>query len=294
MNEAMSNNPLAALDSMRNGAVVRQRLRWMEDRLWWVGELNRSDLVLRFGISPPQATNDFSLYQKLAPASIRYDAKKKLYVCVEEFAPLFPKDHELWLRDSATEAPALQSVQMVVAASLKRGIDPMLVRIISRAARNRVPLRISYQSMKASDPAERIVSPHAIVETGVRWHVRAWVEEHQNFRDLVPSRIIKATPEPSATWVPQERDEEWNRIVKIILIPSRKLSENQRRIAEGDYQMTAGRRILQVRACMVYYQLSAMYLVDAVRYHEGHPEERNFGIAVENWKELQPMVMEMS
>lgn len=290
----MSNKSLDMLDSMRNGAVVRQRLQWMENRLWWVGELNRSDLVLRFGISPPQATNDIALYQKLAPTSIRYDAKKKLYVCGDEFAPLFPKDYELWLKDSATEAPSLKNIQMVSATSLKRGIEPALVRIISRAARKRIPLRIDYQSMKVPDPEERIVSPHAIVETEVRWHVRAWDEKHQAFLDLVPSRIIKATPEPSATWVPQECDKEWNRMVEIILIPSCKLTENQRRIVEGDYQMTEGRRILQVRACIAYYQLSAMYLVDAVRYHEGQPEERDFGIAVENWRELQPLVMEMN
>lgn len=294
MNEAMSNSPLDILDSMRNGAVVRQRLQWMENRLWWVGELNRSDLVMRFGISPPQATNDFALYQKLASTNIRYDAKKKLYVCGEEFAPLFPKDHELWLKDSAAEAPCLKSIQMVGVISLKRGVDPVLVRIISRAVRSRIPLRITYQSMKAFDPEERIVSPHAIVETEVRWHIRAWDEKRQTFLDLVPSRIIKAAPEPSATWIPQERDEEWNRMVEIILIPSGKLSENQQRIAEGDYQMIEGRRILQVRACMAYYQLSAMYLVDAVRYHEGQPKERDFGIAVENWKELQPLVMEMN
>lgn len=294
MNKAMSNYPLDILDSMRNGAVVRQRLQWMENRLWWVGELNRSDLVLRFGISAPQATNDFALYQKLASANIRYNTKKKLYVCGEEFAPLFPKDHELWLKDSAAEDPPLKSIQMVGVTSLRRGIDPELVRIISRAARSRIPLRIIYQSMKATDPEERIVSPHAIVETEVRWHVRAWDEKRQTFLDLVPSRIIKATPEPSATWEPQERDEEWNRMVEIVLIPSRRLSENQRRIAEGDYQMTEGRRILLVRACMAYYQLSAMYLVDAVRYHEGQPKERDFGIAVENWKELQPLVMDMN
>lgn len=294
MNEAMSNNPFDILDSMRNGAVVRQRLQWIENRLWWVGELNRSDLVLRFGISAPQATNDFALYQKLASANIRYDAKKKLYVCGEEFAPLFPKDYELWLKDSTAEDPRLKSIQMDGVTSLRRGIDPELVRIISRAARSRIPLRIIYQSMKPTDPEERIVSPHAIVETEVRWHVRAWDEKRQLFLDLVPSRIIKATPEPSATWVPQERDEEWNRIVEIILIPSCKLSENQRRIAQRDYQMTESRRILQVRACMAYYQLSAMYLVDAVRYYEGQPKERDFGIAVENWKELQPLVMDMN
>lgn len=289
----MSNNPLSILDSMRNGAVVRQRLQWMDDRLWWVGTLNRSDLVHRFGISPPQATNDFSLYQNLASANIKYDPKRKLYVCGDNFVPLFPKDHEKWLKESATEDRALQTIQLVSVTSLKRSICPAVVQLISRAALNKTPLRILYQSMKLTEPEERIVCPHAIVETEVRWHIRAWDEKRHTFLDLVPSRIIKAIPDPSVAWVPQEQDEQWNRMVDIILIPSRKLSENQRRIAEGDYQMTQGRRILQVRACIVYYQLSAMYLVDAIRYHEGQPEERDFGIAVENWKELQPLVMEM-
>lgn len=290
----MSNNPLEILDSIRNGAVVRQRLQWIEDRLWWVGELNRSDLVLRFGISPPQATNDFSLYQKLAHENLRYDPRKKLYVAGDGFVPLFPKDYELWLKANATEDSTLKSVDMVGVTSLKRGIDPVLVRSISMAARNHIPLRIVYQSMKASNPEERVVSPHAIVETEVRWHVRAWDEERQAFLDLVPSRIIKVSPDPTSTWVPQELDEEWNRTVEIILVPSVKLSESQRRIAESDYHMTNGRRVLQVRACIAYYQLSAMYLVDAVRYHEGQPQERDFGIAVENWKALQPLVMEMN
>jgi hypothetical protein len=289
----MSNNPLAILDARRNGVAVRQRLQWMDDRLWWVGVLNRSDLMIRFGISPPQSTNDFSLYQELAPNNIKYDPKRKLYFCRDDFVPLFPKDHELWLKESTAENQALQTIQLIGLASVKRGIDPTLVQVICRSVRNKTPLRILYQSMKASGPEERIVSPHAIVQTDVRWHVRAWDEKRQTFLDLVPSRIIRALPEPSVAWVPQEQDEQWNRMVNIILIPSRKLSKNQRWIAEEDYQMSQGRRILEVRACMVCYQLSALYLVDAVRYHEGQPEERDFGIAVENWKELQPLVMEM-
>ena len=210
MNENMSNNSLAILNAMRNGAVVRQRLQWIEDRLWWVGGLNRSDLVLRFGISPPQATNDFSLYQRLAPANIKYDSQKKLYICGDKFVPLFAKDHELWLQASNSEVADLQTIQLVGVTSLKRGIDPTLVQLIARASRNKTPLRIIYQSMKMVEPMERIIS-----------------------------------------------------------------------------------RVLKVRACLVYYQLSALYLVDAVRNNAGQPEERDFGIAVGNWKELQPLVMEM-
>lgn len=289
----MSNQPLEMLESMRNGAVVRQRLRWIEDRLWWVGELNRSDLIDRFGISPPQATNDIGLYQKLVPNALRYDSKKKHYVCQGEFMPLFPKDHELWLEDSATEPPGLRVIQLVSANTIKRGIEPALVRIVARAVRRCTPLRIRYQHMRATDPEERVVCPHAIVKTEVRWHLRAWDEGLRCFVDLVPTRITDAKPEPSATWVSQENDQEWSRMVNIILTPSRRLTENQRRIAEVEYQMTQGRRVIQVRACMAYYQLSALYLVDAVRYHGGQPKERDLGVAVQNWKELQPLVMEV-
>jgi len=127
----------------------------------------------------------------------------------------------------------------------------------------------------------------------VRWHLRAWDEGQRRFVDLVPTRITNVSPDPSAIWVSQENDHEWNRKVDIVLVPSRRLTANQRRIAEVEYQMKQGRRIIQVSACMAYYQLSAMYLVDAVRYHEGQPKERDLGVAVENWKELQPLVMDM-
>ena len=294
MSENKSNAQLIVLDSMRNGATVRLRLQWMDDRLWWVGSLNRSDLVLRFGISPPQATNDFSLYQNLAPTNIKYDPKKKLYVCGNDFVPLFPKNHEQWLKNSMAEDEALQTIKMIEVGSLKRGISPDVVQFISRSTRNKVPLRITYQSMKSTEPEERVISPHAIVETEIRWHIRAWDEKRQKFLDLVPSRILNAIPEPSVVWVHQERDEQWYKLVDIILVPSQNLSENQRRIAETDYGMTNGQRIIKARACLVYYQLSAMYLVDAVRYHEGQPIERDFGVKVENWKELQSFVMEFN
>jgi len=293
MKENISSNPLAALDAMRNGIVVRRRLQWVEDRLWWVGGLNRSDLVLRFGISQPQATNDLSLYQRLAPANIGYDPQKKLYVCGKQFVPLFKKDHELWLQESNLEVADLQSVQLVGITPLKRGIDPTLVQLIARASHRKTPLRITYQSTKTVEPIERAISPHSIVATDIRWHVRAWDERSATFTDVVPSRIVNAVLDSSVSWISQEQDTEWNRMVDIVLVPSRKLPESHRKIVERDYQMHQGCRVLSVRACLAYYQLSALYLVDAIRNNCGQPYERDFGLAVQNWKELQPLVMDM-
>ena len=119
---------------------------------------------------------------------------------------------------SNLEAADLQTIQLVGVTSLKRGIDPTLVQLIARASRNKTPLRIIYQSMKMVEPMERIISPHSIVATEVRWHIRAWDEIFQTFLDLVPSRIINATPDSSVRWVPQEQDVEWNK-TRILPLP---------------------------------------------------------------------------
>lgn len=294
MNEEMSNNPIDALSNIRNGALVRLRLRWIEDRLWWVGSISRSDLVTRFEISAPQATNDFSLYQKLAPNNMQYDVKKKLYVIGELFVPLFEKDHESWLTNSAEENEKLRCIDVATVKFLRRGIASEIAQVIIRSSKSKTPLRIIYQSMKTDSSVERIICPHSIVETHIRCHIRAWDFARQAFVDLVPSRILKFESDDSKPWVEQEEDDQWNKMVEIILIPSKKLTDSQRIITERDYRMTSGRLIITVRACMVYYQLSAMYLVDAVRDFQGQPNERDFGIAVENWADLRPYTKESS
>jgi len=43
------------------------------------GHINRSDIMKEFGISMPQASNDFKTYQELHPESLTYNTKKKRY-----------------------------------------------------------------------------------------------------------------------------------------------------------------------------------------------------------------------
>mgnify|MGYP003617115712 CR=1 FL=1 len=62
--------------------------------------------------------------------------------------------------------------------------------------------------------------------------------------------------------------------------------EFQRQVIERDYKMADGVLKISTRACLIYYQLSAMYLVDAVRDHQGEPPDHNIGLAVKNWQEL--------
>jgi hypothetical protein len=283
---------LASLRAMRNGDVIRARLEWLENRLTWIGEFNRADLVERFGISTQQATSDVSLYQELAPSNLQYDRSRKLFVRSPGFTPIFGRDAESWLQANAGEPLHLRSIQLTTIAPIPRGISADLIEVFAKSFRMRTPLRILYQSMKEAEPASRLVCPHHIVATPVRWHVRAWDSIGQ-FVDLVPSRVLSVEVTSEIGWVSEDADSAWNTWVDIVLVPTGKLNQSQRAISEADYHMQSGQRILRVRQCLAYYQLSAMYLVDAVRYHEGQPIERDFGVAVANWKELQPLVMDL-
>ena len=68
---------------------TEQRLEFIEFRTFWEGGVRRGDITERFGVSVPQASNDLSLYQKLAPENLRYDSSEKRYVPTPEVAPRF-------------------------------------------------------------------------------------------------------------------------------------------------------------------------------------------------------------
>ena len=60
---------------------TRQRLEFIEFRLFWEGAIKRSDLMDRFGVSMQQASQDFGLYDKVTTNNIVYDKSLKRFVC---------------------------------------------------------------------------------------------------------------------------------------------------------------------------------------------------------------------
>ena len=288
----MSNTQTTNFDGLRNGQVIKRRLNWLEDRLYWIGELNRADLTRRFGISPQQASADIAMYQSLAPPNIDYDRSRKLYKKGEKFAPLFEKDLAEWLRGNGDEEPGLRAIKMVSIDPGRRGITPRSVQILSSAYHLKTPLSILYHSRKDDEPTKRIICPHTIVETNLRWHVRSWDANRRQFVDLIPSRIVEASVTSDAEWVSEDSDTAWNSLTEIVLVPSSRFSEKQRHAVQLDYGMVDGRIVLEVREALVYYQLSAMHLVEAIRAHEGDPKDHNIGIAVGNWRDLRRFVSE--
>lgn len=59
--------------------VQRERLAYIDFRLYFFGEIGRPDLIERFGVAPAGATRDLALYREIAPHNITFDGSNKIY-----------------------------------------------------------------------------------------------------------------------------------------------------------------------------------------------------------------------
>ena len=68
-------------------AAQRQRLAYIEFRVWFYGEVARKDVLERFEVATAAGTRDMALYRELAPLNVTYE--RKAYRYLPTFTPLF-------------------------------------------------------------------------------------------------------------------------------------------------------------------------------------------------------------
>jgi WYL domain len=243
---------------------ARQRLEFIEFRLFWDGEINRQEIVDRFGISIPQASADVGAYRTLAPENIEYSTTKKRYVATQNFeARLIAPNAERYLAQLraisdgviTTLDTFMETTPDVVAMPIpSRLVDPPTLRALLRAIKSQRSMRIEYQSLNANrpEPMWREITPHAFGWDGLRWHVRAFCHLELIFKDFIISRFLKVGQEgPPAKSGSDDRD--WNTDFEVVLVPNPQLSADQKQTIERDYGMSDGRAVVRVRRAMLYY-----------------------------------------
>ena len=251
----MSNERLTALSQAQ-----RDRLAFIELRLRFVGDLQRQDLVKRFGVKTAAATRDMNLYRELAPANVSYDASGKRYVLPPDFAPIFdyPTERVLtWLTQGFGDgepAPLKAWVACETPSNITRpALDTLAA--VTRAVHRRCPLRLAYHSITSGRSVREVV-PFALIDTGLRWHVRAFDRKSQEFRDFVITRIeepVVLSDEAVADHEKSEQDIQWTRIVELQLVPHP--DQPHPYITEMDYGMKKGVLEMRVRAATAGYML---------------------------------------
>ena len=216
--------------------------------------------MTRFAIQSAAASRDLALYKDVAPGNLDYDAKGKSYVLGPAFDPVFdfaPERVLSWLAQGFGDGEPMQRKAWVASESPSRLALPDLnvLASVTRAIHRQHPLGIEYHSI-SNGPTEREIVPFALIDNGLRWHVRAFDRRTQEFRDFVITRIKRPVALKGQSVAPDETSEhdiQWTRIVELELVPHP--DQPRPEITAMDYGMRDGALRLKLRAAMAGYVL---------------------------------------
>lgn len=258
-----------SIEQVRWDLALRYRL--IETVAWWEGRLTTGHLMQSFGISRQQASKDINTYiNEHAPRNLEYDKYLKGYVPSRHFKPLFIDDSASaylhLLNQNHERAPHIEGLALAYAHTEvlhvpDRSVRPEILRPLLKACREGLRLETEYVSFNTPAPEIRLIAPHTLVYTGMRWHVRAYCEKNRAYRDFVLSRF-RGEPDlldPSDNG--RDTDAAWNAEVQVIIEPDARLRPEQKSIIEVDYGMLDGQLRVNTRGALVQYILQR-YQID--------------------------------
>lgn len=269
------------------------RYRLIEIIALWEGRLTTNHLMNSFGIGRQQASKDINTYlSEIGPGNLIYDKYLKGYKPSETFRPTVTTGiADEYLHALSRTKDIIHTFSSLdlgfanteVLSPPLRKLDPTILRALVQAAREHRRVELGYISINSADEEERIIVPHTLVCTPIRWHVRAYCEKHRDYRDFVLSRF-RGTPDilDTSDFTATE-DSLWNTTVTIKITPDSRLSPIQQNIIANDYGMNNGLLQLEVRASLVEYMLRALNIDP--RKLEVMPEAQQ--IVVANYKEIE-------
>ncbi len=239
-----------------NGSALKPamlaRLVYLDQCLTWRGQVNRKDLIERFGISSPQAAIDFREYlERVAEPKPTYDTVRKCYVADREHVGL-PIPHDTGSPDELIAGAAEDEFSRL--PSPVRLCPPLIMRQLYQAIEQRLKIELDYVSMSSGLRLNQWIAPAHFASDGERLHVRAWSFHHQDWRDYLPVRVL---PESSFSVAPigeeLPRDADWEDLIEIRLRPLSGLSEAQKAAVRLEYGFTEDVLSFQVRKSLEFY-----------------------------------------
>ena len=270
------------------------RYRYIELIALWEGRLTTRQLCETFGIGRQQANKDLTSYRRgLTRGDLVYDAVAKYYSPSEDFAPTLTQGlASEYLQMAAQQSDVQQilgdlpvaSANVEVIAAPLREVPASLLRPIIRAMAECRRIDVDYVSLNNPDREGRIIVPHTLVWTGLRWHVRGWCEKNQEFRDFVLSRF-RGEPEllgPSSQQ--EDQDTDWHTHISVRLEPDPRLSVDQQQVVAEDYGMRDGHLTLPVRARLATYLLQLLN----IQTGEPHSDPRAQQVVIANYGDIEP------
>jgi predicted DNA-binding transcriptional regulator YafY len=287
-----------AVDQSVNGIkrATQQRLQYIELMAYYTGVVTRSDVAKAFGISDAAATKDLKFYSQIAPDNLIYKHNVFGFVPSTSFEEIFTDlEPEQVLPMITANLPFVgQTIEQNLLYGVHTEQLPLPQRLpnkkvvaqVIRAIKQKTKLSLVYSSLSDRDSSEsRIIEPHSLINTGLRWHVRAYSEDTYDFRDFVLSRVQQAQQLSEKAESNPEYDDDWMEPINLQLTPHPKLSEKKRQILMTDYAAKDDVIEFTVRRALLAYVLQRLS-VDTTEDHSLNPNA--YQLIIMNRDEIEP------
>jgi len=250
----------------------KQQFRLLELLLAWEGSVQRKKIANAFGIAINHVTNVIREYERLHPANLKYDHRKKRYSMGDKFKARYCegtsqeylgmlKGQLYGMKETSLSVDILS--QCAALPEPEQNVKPNILRALVTAILSEKQISMRYQSLKEGEPSSRAISPHSLVCAGHRWHARAFDHTKDEYRDFVLHRILSIEAfHGQKTEVPL--DEDWLNEIALTIIPNPNASDGQQSVIASEYGMIkkAGewKWTVSLKRCLVPYFVKHMRL----------------------------------
>jgi predicted DNA-binding transcriptional regulator YafY len=269
------------------------RYRLIEIIALWEGRLTTNSLIKAFGIGRQQASKDINSYiREISSDNLEYDKQLKGYKPTEKYTPVLTQgivDEYLHMLNSRRDLVShfsfldIKQTNTEVIYPVNLAVKPLFIRPIIKACREQKRIEIQYSSLTTPEIEDRVIAPHTLVYSGYRWHVRAFCEKNQAYRDFVLSRI-KDIQEPfSDSENTINEDISWDTMISLSIMPDPRLKPFQIQVIAQDYGMINNKLMIKTRAALADYYLQFLRIDNDISFADPLKQQ----LVLENRDEIQ-------
>ncbi|OOG41426.1 WYL domain-containing protein [Rhodanobacter sp. C05] len=234
----------------------QERLKAIEILLLWEGQVSRPRLSEIFDVHGSILSRDMASYAEQAPDNCQYDTGVRGYVLTLYARPQLTEGHFREYEGLVGTLPRNGLRAGVDLVSTEQHATPVQFRPFSRihaAIREGKQICIEYRSLTNPTAHERIIRPHAFIQAGPRWHVRAYCARAGAFRDFNLGRIARVDDSGNSVLPGPEADQAWNTQVTLRLVPHPDLSAAQAKLIRDEYMGGTTALVFDARQAVAKY-----------------------------------------
>ena len=260
-----------------------RRLSFIDEHLYWTGEIRRRQIIEAFGISEDTAQRDLRTYREGWAPHLKPSEADGVYRVDDSFETLIdPPDPEGWLfrmagnkkawlspppgPDRLEEDPQVDVTPLIE----RRVIDPTCLKGLTRAIRSSEEVRLVYWSPHTSEPEDLWFYPHAFANDSFRWTCRGWRYDHGRWGEIVLDRLIDVGERRTADTEKLGKDDEWETPFEIRLGPNPDMTPDQIDAVRRQYDLEGDELVVALRKSQLVYFLKRYQLEEPVTHKAPH------------------------